>query len=134
MQNFGGGPDGVPTVICEPYEHVPVAVAREIWNALRAVGSGAYGGGTHGVGFPAAEQTGQPAFISAGTSKIELTGGKWGSGQLIRTADGRWRWRAHIDFDSQAYQTRTHGDTNVAEVALKPIGAALWDSVIRPEP
>lgn len=95
-------------MICALYEHVPVAVAvavaQEVWNAVRAVGRGAYGGGTHGVGFPAADQPGQPSFISAGISSIELAGGAWGAGQLIRTAEGRWRWRPHIVFDSQAYQ------------------------------
>lgn len=104
VQHFGGGLDGEPTVICALYERTPVAVTQEVWNALRAVGRGAYGGGTQGVGFPTAEQPGQPAPIRAESSTIELSGGKWGPGQLIRTTEGRWRWRPHASFDSQAYQ------------------------------
>ena len=103
VQHFGGGPDGEPTVICALYEHTPVAVAQGVWNALRAVGRGANGGGTPGLGFPAADQAGQPAFIGTGTGTIELAGGSWGSGQLIQ-ADGRWRWRPHVHFDSEAYR------------------------------
>jgi hypothetical protein len=119
VQHFGGGPDGEPAVICALYEHVPVAISQEIWNALRAVGRGAYGGGTHGAGFPAADQAGQPAFISAGTSKIELTGGKWGSGQLIGTAGGRWRWQPHIVFDSEAYQDQDTWSMRREEMDLR---------------
>jgi hypothetical protein len=105
VQHFSGGPAGVPAVICALFEHVPVAVAQEVWNALRSVGRGSYGGGTRGAGFPAADQgAGQPAFISTGSSTIELTGGEWGAGQLIRTGDRRWRWRPHTVFDSHAYQ------------------------------
>ena len=103
VQHFGGGPAGEPAVICALYEHVPVAVAQEVWDALRSVGRGAYGGGTNGVGFPVAGQVRQLAFISAGASTVELAGGKWGSGQLIQI-NGRWRWRPHACFDSEAYQ------------------------------
>jgi hypothetical protein len=75
VQHFGGGPDGEASVICALYEHVPVAVAQEVWNALRGVGRGANGGGTLGVGFPTAVQAGEPTFLNAETSTIELTGG-----------------------------------------------------------
>ena len=56
--SISAGHCGEPTVICALYEHIPVAVSQEVWNALRAVGRGAYGGGTHGVGFPAAGRAG----------------------------------------------------------------------------
>lgn len=104
VQNFSGGPDGEPGVICALYDEVPAAVAQEVWNALRAVGRGDSSGGTINVGFPAADQAGEFAFIDAKTSKIELAGGKWGPGHLLRAAEGRWRWRPHVNFDSHAYQ------------------------------
>ena len=124
VQHFGGGTAGEPTVICALYEHIPVAVSQEVWNALRAVGRGAYGGGTHGVGFPAAGRAGQPAFTNAKAGKIELTGGKWGSGQLIRTADGRWRWRPRTYFDDQAYQDQDTWSGRREEMDLRLRAAA----------
>jgi hypothetical protein len=118
VQHFSGGPDGEPAVICALYEHAPVAAAQKIWNALRAIGRGVDGGGTSGVGFPATGQPRQPAFIGSGTGTIELTGGSWGSGQLIE-ANGCWRWRPHVHFDSQAYQDRDTWSTRGAEMDLR---------------
>jgi Alpha/beta hydrolase family len=118
VQHFSGGPDGEPAVICAVYEHTPVAVAQQIWNALRAVGRGANGGGTPGVGFPAADQNGRPAFIVAESGTIELTGGTWGPGQLIQT-DPRWQWRPHVRFDSQAYQDQDTWSMRREEMDLR---------------
>jgi len=118
VQHFSGGPGGEPAVICALYEHAPVAVAQEVWNALRMVSRGASGGGTPGLGFPTADQTGQPAFIGTETVLIELTGGSWGSGSLIQ-ADGRWRWRPHVRFDSQAYQDQDTWSARTEEMDLR---------------
>ena len=118
VQHFGGGPAGEPAVICALYEHVPVAVAQEVWDALRSVGRGAYGGGTNGVGFPVASQAGQLAFISAGASTVDLAGGKWGSGELIQI-EGRWRWRPHVRFDSEAYQDQDTWSMRREEMDLR---------------
>jgi len=104
VQHFPGGPAGEPAVICALYGHVPVAVAQEVWNALRAVGRGGHGGGTDGAGFPAASPAGQSAYVGPGTASVKLAGGAWGPGQLLHIADGRWRWRPDAAFDSQAYQ------------------------------
>ena len=119
VQHFGGGPDGEPAVICAPYEHVPVAVTQEVWNALRAVGRGASSGGTQGAGFPAADQTGHLVLISATARTIELTGGQWGPGQLVRTAQGRWRWRPHTHIDSNAYQDQDTWSMRREEMDLR---------------
>lgn len=117
VQHFGGGPHGEPAVICAIYDQVAVAVAQEVWNALRAVGRGAYGGGTVGVGFPAADQ--EVHFIGAGSSRIELTGGKWGRGQLIQATDGQWRWRPHVVIDSEAYQDQDTWSMRREEMDLR---------------
>lgn len=119
VQHFAGGPAGEPAVICALYDHMPAAVSQEVWDALRAVGRGAYGGGTNGAGFPAPDQAEQPVFISARTSKIELTGGKWGPGQLIWIPEGRWRWRPHTAFDSQAYQDQDTWSGRKEEMDLR---------------
>jgi hypothetical protein len=118
VQHFSGGPAGEPAVICALYEHVPVAVAQEVWDALRSVGRGAYGGGTNGIGFPVAGQAGQLAFINGGVRKVELVGGKWGSGALIQI-DGRWQWRPHARFDSKAYQDQDTWSMRREEMDLR---------------
>jgi hypothetical protein len=116
VQHFSGGPDSGPAVICALFGHVPVAVTQEVWNALRAVGG--RGGGTAGAGFPATEE-GQAAYLRTGATAIELVGGSWGPGQLYRMADGGWRWRPHIAFDSQAYQDQDTWSSRGEEMDLR---------------
>ena len=51
---------------------------------------------------------GQPAFISAGCDYVELAGGSWGPGRLIR-AGNSWARRPEISLDSEAFRDRdTH--------------------------
>jgi hypothetical protein len=118
VQHFSGGLAGEPAVICALYDHVPVAVSQDVWNALCAVGRGGGSSGTTGAGFPVADQAERLAFISAETSKIELTGGKWGPGELI-WAGGGWRWRPHTYFDSQAYQDQDTWSGRKEEMDLR---------------
>lgn len=105
VQYFDGGPADQPAVICAVYDRVPVAVTGEIWNAVQAVGRGARGGGTAGAGMPV---TASPAaaFIAAGSDYVQLAGGSWGPGRLVRAGDRGWAWQPEILFDSEAFRDR----------------------------
>jgi hypothetical protein len=72
VQYFDGGLAGQPAVICAPYDKVPTAVTLEIWNAIRAIGAGAPGGGATGAGMPLAASP-PVALISADSDYVVLT-------------------------------------------------------------
>jgi hypothetical protein len=93
-------------------------VAQEVWNELCAVGRGARGG-TTGAGFRVAGQPEQRPFVTAGTDGIELEGGEWGRGQLIQTANRRWRWQPHVALDSRAFQDQDTWSMRREEMDLR---------------
>jgi len=86
-------------VLCALPHRRPVAVAGEIWQALQAVGAGASGGNALGaIGFPVPEPQ-ATRVIRADATSVDLTGGQWGDGRLLRDADGEWHWEPAVRFD-----------------------------------
>ncbi|OXM43787.1 hypothetical protein CFP75_37060 [Amycolatopsis alba DSM 44262] len=82
-------------VLCAQPRYQPVAVAEDIWQALREQGCGAPDGDVLGaLGFP----VGDPAattVVDQDVTAVPLAGGRWGRGRLVRDPDsgGRdWRW------------------------------------------
>jgi len=86
-------------VLCALPHRRPVAVAGEAWQALRAVGAGVPGGDSLGaVGFPAPDAQ-AARIIDAQATSVDLTGGRWGKGRLLRSpAETGWRWEPVICF------------------------------------
>ncbi|WP_037307007.1 hypothetical protein [Amycolatopsis orientalis] len=85
-------------VLCAQPRYRPVAVAEEIWQALREQGSGAPDSDALGaLGFP----SGVSAFVrivGRDAQTVRLSGGRWGRGRLLRWPDPRgrdWRWEPH---------------------------------------
>ena len=83
MQHFTGTPSGEPAVICALYGRSAVAVAGSVWDEVCAIGGGQPGGGTEGAGFPVSSQP-PAAFIGPASEEVELAGGQWGPGRLVR--------------------------------------------------
>jgi hypothetical protein len=54
-----------------------------------------------------------------GSGRIELGGGDWGPGQLIRNDGGSWQWRPDIAFDSKAYQDQDTWSMRRGEMDLR---------------
>jgi hypothetical protein len=93
VQELESRPDGNRWVLCALPQQTAVAVADDVWRGLQAAGSGAPGGDALGA-------TGFPAPSSLATRKIgiqapdvQLTGGRWGEGRLLRHSENQeWRW------------------------------------------
>lgn len=87
-------------VICALPHRRPVAVAGEIWQALHEIGAGAVGGDPLvAVGFPVPEP-GATRVVDADTMSVDLTGGQWGNGKLVRDPDtAQWRWEPVVRYD-----------------------------------
>jgi hypothetical protein len=86
-------------ILCALPHRRPVAVAGEFWQALQAAAAGAVGGDPLGaIGFPApdAEAT---RVVDADATSVDLTGGQWGDGTLLRDSAGtQWRWEPAVRF------------------------------------
>jgi hypothetical protein len=105
VQHFDGGPGGAPAVICAGYGRPAVAVAGPVWRALCAVGVSSRGGGTAGAGLPTGAIP-PASFLGPGSAEIELDGGTWGPGMLVRRQQDQWAWQPRIAFDSEAFRDR----------------------------
>lgn len=70
----------------------PVAMSGKLWNEICAIGGGApRNGGIAAVGLPLPAAA--PALIDKRATMVELSGGSWGKGHLVRDdAQSPWRW------------------------------------------
>ena len=102
VQNFGSAdsPDG--WVLSARPGHRVVVLPGDIWQALRVVGRGAIGGDSiSALGVPTAD-TGSTRFIDRQALRVELTGGSWGDGQLVRdNVSSPWRWEPKVRFSTE---------------------------------
>lgn len=134
-QDFEGGPDGEPAVLCGLFNKSVVAVARTIWNEITAIGDGPVGG-TVGVGFPVPARQASTAFIGSDTEIVQLAGGAWGRhgrGKLIRRPLRPPVWQPEITFDSNVSYARDIWtsvtdtmDLRVRSAARIPLHADEW--------
>ncbi|MEU9700166.1 ATP-binding protein [Streptomyces sp. NPDC047981] len=81
-------------VLCALPHQRPVAVAEPVWQALVEAGSGAPGSPLAAIGYPYTPPRSMAhEVIGEDAERVDLDGGRWGRGQLVRTADGSgWRW------------------------------------------
>ncbi len=116
-------------VICAlPYQR-PVVVAGEVWQALRAAGAGAPDGNplaAVGLPAPAPQAT---RVIDAQATGVDLTGGRWGKGKLLRDAGGEeWHWEPVVRFDMN--MTRAAGywtaDGAAQQLRLRAVANLPW--------
>jgi hypothetical protein len=136
VQHFAGGPIGEPAVLCARFGKPVVAVAREVWNDIEAIGDGVLNGGATGVGFPIASKSAPDGYIASETKTVELAGGRWGRsrrGRLLRHRSGAAVWQPQIAFDSEAFKDRDtwssfadKWDLRVRVAARIPLFAEEW--------
>lgn len=79
-------------VLCARPGRRPVAVAGEIWQALREQGSGAPDGDAlAALGLPVGDAD-TTRVVGQDATEVALSGGHWGPGRLLRAAGRGWRW------------------------------------------
>jgi hypothetical protein len=118
VQHFAGTPSSEPAVICALYGRPAVAVAESVWDEVCAIGGGHPGGGTEGAGFPVGSQP-QASFIGSASEEVELAGGQWGPGRLVRQGPGRRIWKPDIVFDDVTTSDRDSWGTGKGDMDLR---------------
>ncbi len=132
VQDFHGTDGGHGWVLSGLPGHKPVIVDDQVWEAIREVGSGAPGGwALDAIGFPVLASGVPPSgrVISSRANRIELAGGSWGSGYLVRDRrDQRWRWEPARSFSlniTRASRNWTAGP-KVPQLRLRAIASLPW--------
>jgi hypothetical protein len=116
-------------VLCALPHRRPVAVAGEVWQALQRAGSCVPGGDALGaVGFPV-HAPGAIRAIGAEAVSVDLAGGQWREGRLLRDPDGEeWRWEPDVRFGMN--MTRAAGywtaDPAAQQLRLRAIATLPW--------
>lgn len=91
-------------VLCALPQEQPVAVADAIWESLHEVGRGAPDGDAlSAVGLPKINQDSAKSarVIDAHATRVELAGGRWGPGRLVRAdTEKDWAWEPIPTFSS----------------------------------
>ncbi|MFE2828596.1 RNA-binding domain-containing protein [Streptomyces sp. NPDC059271] len=97
IQEFAGEAGQPGWVLCVVGGRAPVAVAQPVWQATRAAGQD--GAGSHplslvGYPVPGPDRNGHhgPWVVPPDARRVDLEGGSWGAGQLVRSERGAWRW------------------------------------------
>ncbi|MFB7245674.1 hypothetical protein CW362_09550 [Streptomyces populi] len=95
VQHFAAGDETGPGWVLGLRNGRAVAVSEPIWNALvEAGGSAAQGDPLGRVGHPTAPGAG-PTALGPDERRVDLEGGSWGRGLLVRGDDG-WRWEPRV--------------------------------------
>jgi hypothetical protein len=132
-QHFDGTASSHSWVLAALPRHKPVMVADPVWEALREIGSGAPGGwALEATGFPVLAASIPPAgrVISSAADRVELAGGTWGPGFLVRdSSSGQdWRWEPARAFSldiTRASRNWTAGP-RVPQLRLRAVATLPW--------
>src|ERR1700677_288267 len=117
-QHFAGTSSSESAVICALYGRSAVTVAESVWDEVCEIGGGHPGGGTAGVGFPIGSRP-QAPFIGSSSEEVELAGGQWGPGRLVRHGPGRWIWQPDVVFDGATSSDRDSWGTGKGDMDLR---------------
>lgn len=113
---------GTGAVICARGGQPAVVVPADLWDAIRAAGTT----GLASVGYPIHAETG-PSLIATGISRVPLDGGSWGRGNLVRAANGTWRWEPAIRFSFDTRErTRWSASSDPMELRLRSTAVLPW--------
>ena len=126
VQHFESSLAAFGWVLCALPHRRPVAVAGEVWQALQRAGSGAIGvDALAAIGFPAPDPK---VTRMIGASNVDLTGGDWGDGRLVRGADEQgWHWEPAVLFGmnmtrAAGYWTADH----TQQLRLRAVATLPW--------
>ncbi|MET9127125.1 hypothetical protein [Streptomyces sp. NPDC004528] len=105
-------------VLCLVDRQQPLAVAEPVWQAVMDAGRRAPGGGEaiSAVGHPAVEGD-QPVVLGTDSECVDLVGGTWCPGRLVRSGGGTWRWEPHARLGLD--HTRASRNWTVNQPALR---------------
>lgn len=97
VQHFADTAESKPGwVLCLVDRQPPLALAEPVWQAVIDAGRrDPAGQAIPAVGYPAADGE-QPAVLGPDTESVNLGGGSWGPGRLVRSGSGPWRWEPQI--------------------------------------
>lgn len=99
-------------VICALSGGEPVAMNATVWGALASLGTGSgRDGGIAAVGLPTPGAPGDPksALVDEHATAIDLTGGTWGKGRLVRQDEqSPWRWEPTVKTSFDCSRGRNH--------------------------
>lgn len=122
-------PDGTTSgVICALPRHPAVVVADPVWSAINRVGDPAHGGGIDGIGYPAPDSGGPRRYIGPEAQSIELSGGHWGPGALVRRSAEQWIWAPAVRLDPNASLDRDvwTGEGAIMDLRLRVAARIPW--------
>lgn len=112
--------------------HKPVLVVAPVWEAVRDAGSGAAGGDAMAaVGFPVMGSDIPPPcrLVPADITRVELAGGSWGPGQLVRLhPSGSWHWEpaAGFSFEITREGRNFTGGLQVPQLRIRAVTTIPW--------
>ncbi|MDF3141814.1 MULTISPECIES: hypothetical protein [unclassified Streptomyces] len=97
VQHFADTAESRPGwVLCLVDRQPPLALAEPVWQAVMDAGRrDAAGQAIPAVGYPAVDGE-QPAVLGPDTESVNLGGGSWGPGRLVRSGSGPWQWEPQI--------------------------------------
>ncbi|WP_326948643.1 hypothetical protein OG439_07600 [Amycolatopsis sp. NBC_01307] len=118
IQCFTGTGDG-SVLICALYGQKAVAVSEAVWDDVVSVPGHPFQG-LQAVGFPLA----QTDYIPADATAVEVGGGEWGRGLVVRP-EVRWEPRPRVVME--ASQARLMPPVEVADLTVRAIALLPWD-------
>jgi len=130
VQSIRGKPPAHDWVLCALPDQPPVAVADPIWEALHIAGSGVPDGDVlNALGFPAIPADTGPSdrVIDNQAEAVELRGGNWGDGRLMRSGDG-WSWEpvSHFSLDTTRAARNWTADPRPPHLRVRALARLPW--------
>jgi hypothetical protein len=127
VQHFESHMTAFGWVLCALPHRRPVAVAGEVWQALQRAGSEAIGGDALlAVGYPVPDGNGT-RLIGADDASVDLAGGEWGDGRLVREINAALRWEPAVRFGMD--MTRAAGywtADRASQLRLRAVATLPW--------
>ncbi|MFI5966412.1 helix-turn-helix domain-containing protein [Streptomyces asoensis] len=133
VQEFTGGEGQPGWVLCVVGGRAPVAVSQPVWQAIRATGQDSAGGhplAVIGYPVPGADQAGRndPWAVAPDARSVDLDGGSWGAGQLVRSGRDVWRWEPaeRLGFVMSRYSRNWTAQQPAPQLRLRALVTWPW--------
>jgi hypothetical protein len=133
VQEFTGGEGQPGWVLCVVGGRAPVAVSQPVWQAIRAAGQDSAGGhplAVIGYPVPGADQAGRndPWAVAPDARSVDLDGGSWGAGQLVRSGRDVWRWEPaeRLGFVMSRYSRNWTAQQPAPQLRLRALVTWPW--------
>ncbi|MGI5518394.1 hypothetical protein [Streptomyces sp. CA-106131] len=133
IQEFAGREGQPGWVLCVVGGRAPVAVAQPVWQAIRAAGRDNAGGHpltVVGYPVPGADRAGRngPWAVPPDARSVDLDGGSWGAGQLVRSEQSGWRWEPteQLGFTMSRYARNWTAQQPAPQLRLRALVTWPW--------